>query len=456
MWFLFLVLVQVLLLSLVLDTLVAAYSTDHEEVEEAFMTEKVSGVVKSFETLTKHTGEEGISKETFLNFAMEIGRSPRCRMFSRRTAEIMFQVVDRDQGGYIDELEFTTICGVMQYEFWVTRQNSFIFYRFPHFWHGEFAWFREKVSNGSFDWLMNVVLLFNLMLVVLETVWDLYGWNEPTLMENLEFIFSFIYVAEVALRLSVESFGMYWSTRANQFDFFTTWALLASSVIETLIQEEGGTTNVKRYMNILRLLRLLRVLKQLKRLKAVQFMVNTISKLVTASKDILMLLGVVTFFFTTLSVQLWGGLLYVGNPNLEGTLYVESKYYVFNFNDFLSAVGVWVVMLLCKYVPKFAYAISATSGIHGSWIIFPMFYIFGVSIVFELVKAFTIEIFIDLNKKRGVKEEEFEALKELQEDLAQTDEFLHYRMVGDVMVQEKLNERVREYVAHHTPKSTPG
>lgn len=303
---------------------------------------------------------------------------------------------------------------------------------------------------------MNVVLLFNLMLVVLETVWDLYGWNEPTLMENLEFIFSFIYVAEVALRLSVESFGMYWSTRANQFDFFTTWALLASSVIETLIQEEGGTTNVKRYMNILRLLRLLRVLKQLKRLKAVQFMVNTISKLVTASKDILMLLGVVTFFFTTLSVQLWGGLLYVGNPNLEGTLYVESKYYVFNFNDFLSAVGVWVVMLLCKYVPKFAYAISATSGIHGSWIIFPMFYIFGVSIVFELVKAFTIEIFIDLNKKRGVKEEEFEALKELQEDLAQTDEFLHYRMVGDVMVQEKLNERVREYVAHHTPKSTPG
>merc|ERR1719230_1016146 len=163
---------------------------------------------------------------------------------------------------------------------------------------------------------MNYVLMVNLLLVVNESVYDLYGWSETVLMENLELTFSFIYVMEVGLMLSVYSFGQYWSLRSNQFDFCTTWLLLGSSVLDEVASSSSGS-NVKRYMNILRLLRLLRVIKQLKRLEEVQFMVTTISTLVTASQDILSLLCILLFFFASMSVQLWGGLLYVDNPLLE-------------------------------------------------------------------------------------------------------------------------------------------
>ena len=51
-------------------------------------------------------------------------------------------------------------------------------------------------------------------------------------------------------------------------------------------------------------------------------------------------------------------------------------------------------MLLCEYKAEFTDAIAKTSQIPFSWSIFFIFYVFAVSIVFELVKAFTIEVAI--------------------------------------------------------------
>merc|ERR1719158_1131648 len=109
-------------------------------------------------------------------------------------------------------------------------------------------------------------------------------------------------------------------------------------------------------------------------------------RLISASTDILTLLGVVLFFFTNLGVQAFGGGLYEANPLLKETEYLEKKWIVFNFNDVPMSFGLWVVCLLCEYVPAFAEAVDNTSDIPLAWLIFPVFYICGVSIVFELVK----------------------------------------------------------------------
>merc|ERR1719198_372696 len=101
-------------------------------------------------------------------------------------------------------------------------------------------------------------------------------------MKFLELAFSLLYLGEVTLKLAVKSCEEYFADRANIFDFFTTWLLLGTSVL----QEEGGA-ELSRYANVLRLLRLLRVVKQLKSLPAVQFMVSTMVKLISASTDIL-------------------------------------------------------------------------------------------------------------------------------------------------------------------------
>merc|ERR1719236_158040 len=142
-------------------------------------------------------------------------------------------------------------------------------------------------------------------------------------MSQLDVVFSVSYAFEVFGKLAVYSFEYYWSERANQFDFWTTWLLLSTCLLQGVLA---------RYANLLRLLRLLRVLKQLKTLKSVQFMMSTIQQLVICSKDILTLLGVVVYFFTSLGCQLWGGLLYNSNPQLAGSEYLKNKWAVLNFN----------------------------------------------------------------------------------------------------------------------------
>lgn len=422
LWLVFLVIVHVLLLSLVLDTLVSAYTKLTEENEEECNTEKVDGIEQAFNTLAGVSemteGTDEITKETFMEFATEFSRSPVTVDITEEQAEIIFDKVDADQQGTISRDEFFEICGVMALKFTITKKDSPVKEEFPELWNNrKFVYLRELVESGKFDdWFMNAVLIVNLMLVVIETSYDLDHLPEPTYCKKLELMFSFIYLTECGLKLCVWSWEEYSSLRANIFDFTTTWLLLGSSILEEVA---GSATSLKRYMNVLRLLRLVRVIKQLKKIPQVIFMVSTISRLVTEAKDILTLLLVVMYFFTMLSVQLFGGLLYKSNPALEESEYKEAEYWVLNFNDFLMAFGAWVVMLLCEYKAEFTDAIYKTSDIPGSYTLFFIFYVFAVSIIFELVKAFTIEVFVTLHaenheaekKKRERKTKRMKAIK---------------------------------------------
>lgn len=357
----------------------------------------------------------------------------------------------------IDVHGFVDICSVMQYDFWTTAKYSLLKDYYPKLWrHDKFTRVRMAVEDGTFDMLMNIVLIFNLLLVITETAHDLNhvsdGEPEPPLMDYLELSFSFFYVGEIVTKLSVMAWGEYTSDRSNIFDFTTTWLLLGTSVVEMLGGNNGA---LKRYMNILRLLRLVRMMKGLKRLPAVVFMMNTTAKLIVRAKDILTFLGVVTFFFTTLSVQIWGGLLYQGNPDLlarqvngtevEQTGYAEENMWVLNFNDFLNAFGVWVVSLLCEYNPAFPEAIAVVSPTPLTWMVFGIFYLLAVSIVFELVKAFTIEVFMDLQKKKNQPEGgKTDTLTELNKEFEMKGLKLHFRMLGDDSAEDKMMEKLDE------------
>jgi hypothetical protein len=453
LWLVFLVLVHVLLLNLVLDTLVAAYMTYAEELEEKTIEEKVDGIQQAFHTLCDAVGESGehkeISKQTFLEFVREFSRSPRTRVIKDDTAEIMLHCVDKDSTGRVGQREFCDLTGVMLYDFWTTRTHAVFKESAPGCWNSAIyqAWV-SCVEQGYFDIFMNWVLTINLCLVVIEGYFDLEKLTEPKILESLELYFSLAYVMEFVLKMTVFSWAQYWANRSNQFDFFTTWLLLGSSMADELAAEGGSmASEIKRYANVLRLLRLLRIMKQLKRFPAVTLMVETIIRLVYASKDILSLLGVVMFFFTTLAVQLWGGLMYNSAPELEESEWVEKKHFVLNFNDVPMSFGVWVVSLICEYVPELPEAIEMIDHRKPySWLVFNMYYVFAVSIVFELVMAFTIEVFMELRKRMKVAHEdkELEAITELIDMFAKQGQTLHYRIVGDASVQEKIVEALEE------------
>jgi len=447
LWLLFLILVQVLLLNLVLDTLVSAYMDYQESHEEEVVGERIKGVQVAFQTLLEVEPNEdrNISKNTFLEFVKAYGSSPMANSMDASSSNIIFRLVADEHRQTLDFGSFCTICSMLECRIFCTRTYSCLKSCCPCLWDtGAFTWFRGKVESGAFGTFMNYVLLVNLFLVITETVYDLNDMAETALMENLELIFSLIYVSEVLLNLSVYSWEQYWSLNSNRFDFVTTWLLLASAILQELTDSGGAGANLKRYMNILRLLRLLRVVKQLKRLTSVQFMVETITTIAVASQEILSLLGAVMFFFTTLSVQLWGGVLYRTNPAIEGSEYAEKKWFVLNFNDVPMAFGAWVVMLLCEYVPAFSDVIASASSMSHSWVVFVIFYVCAVSVVFELVKAFTIEVFLKLRKEWGSEEGDFEKLLEIQEEFKHQGLTLHYYASGTEIEAEKFIEGYEE------------
>lgn len=406
LWLIFLVIVHVLLLSLVLDTLVSAYTKLTETNDEEGNKEKVDGIQQAFFTLSKATGDGNeVSKAAFLEFAAEFSKSPRTQDVGEDQARIVFAKVDKDDNGSVGKEEFFQVCGAMKLTFLITTKDSPVKDVFPGLWNSKpFQCLKEWIDDGRFDGrIMTTVLSINLILVCVETTYDLNHIPEASYCKKLELIFSFIYLTECGLKLCVWSWAEYRATMANTFDFVTTWLLLGSSVLEEVA---GSAGSLKRYMNVLRLLRLVRVIKQLKNIPRVIFMVSTITRLVTEAKDILTLLLVVVYFFTMLSVQLFGGLLYKTNKALEETEYSEADFWVLNFNDFLMAFGAWVVMLLCEFKLEFVDAIKRTSKIPGAWVIFYIFYVFAVSIIFELVKAFTIEVFVTLHRENHEKEAE--------------------------------------------------
>jgi len=292
------------------------------------------------------------------------------------------------------------VCILLQSKIWVTDKNSPLKARAPHLWSSpHFARLRAAVweprEAPALDDLMNWVLLLNLLVVVAQFANGQSG--SPLWMQVCDTLFTIIYVGEVAVKLAVKSFGEYWSAPANRFDFFTTWLLSGAAVLKHV---PGAAQNLSHYANMLRLLRLLRVVKKLKQYPSFQFMVSTTVRMVQAAGDILSLLGVVLFFFLTFSVNVFGGVLYEGNPKLEGSAYAESNYGVFNFNDSVMAFGTWFMLLLCEYSSELADGL-ALGAPHGevSWLVFPAFYLVGVAIIFEVLKAFTIESFLALKEE---------------------------------------------------------
>eukprot|EP00928_Gymnodinium_smaydae_P014766 TRINITY_DN15428_c0_g5_i1.p1 TRINITY_DN15428_c0_g5~~TRINITY_DN15428_c0_g5_i1.p1 ORF type:complete len:1554 (-),score=231.41 TRINITY_DN15428_c0_g5_i1:177-4838(-) len=445
-WLLYLLIAQVLLLNLVVDAFVSAYLKNSEELEEEQAETQAHQIYSAFQSLSG--GTQHIAKDVFLEFTSTLSRSPIMKPLKPEIAEAMY-----DHVGTMSKDTFCDICNVLQSKVWLVGRDSFVKRCAPCLWRSSrFQWVHDIVwypkEAPAFDVFMNWVLTFNLVLIVVESYLNANAYTVPSWVHILSRGFTWSYVVEVLVKLSVKSFAEYWSSPANQFDFYTTWLLLGATLLKYL-PIAGLQGNLSHYANILRLLRLVRIIKQLKKYPSVQFMAFVVVRMVEASGDILALLGTMMFFFVTFSVNFFGGLLYEGNPRLAGLAYEEKHWFIFNYNDSLMAFSTWFTSLLEEYVPAQAEAVQNAVPVWGdvAWYTLPLFYVIGVSILFEVLVAFTVETFLALKEQLdGDEEKEDEeeverrgkAAKRIQEamiqhvqnKLAEDGERLHYTTRG--------------------------
>merc|ERR1712039_408356 len=97
---------------------------------------------------------------------------------------------------------------------------------------------------------------------------------------------------------------------------------------------------------------------------------------------------------------------------MGGTEYKEKHWYVFNFNDMFMATALWFNQVLCEYVPTCTDAIYKTSNHPDlAWLIFPAFYFIGCAILYELLLAFTVQVFFDTKEEFYSDEENKEQIQ---------------------------------------------
>eukprot|EP00451_Oxyrrhis_marina_P019561 CAMPEP_0204358682 /NCGR_PEP_ID=MMETSP0469-20131031/36697_1 /ASSEMBLY_ACC=CAM_ASM_000384 /TAXON_ID=2969 /ORGANISM="Oxyrrhis marina" /LENGTH=1570 /DNA_ID=CAMNT_0051346597 /DNA_START=15 /DNA_END=4727 /DNA_ORIENTATION=- len=432
LWFVCLFLSNFLFLNLILAMVFETYQRKFSKAMKKVFQNRSLSVKKVYQILDDASPEDGITQQTFLQLTQAYEQSAMAPKFKESDIAYIFQFLDPDGAGHgrLNESKFQSVASALQYKFWIAPMRNVLEIKHPGWYEKgllksvkDMVWHGTQTGEPSrLDGYMNYVLLLNAVVVVAESVQDLQHVSKyDEIFTAIEFAFSWAYVVEFAILISAMSWAEYTSNSARLFDFVTTWLLFGVSMAYYLpfadVQGE-----LMRYANMLRLLRLIRVIKSLKRLPKVAFMFKCVSTLLVSATDILQFLLVIVYVYAAIGCTLFGGLLYQGNDDLEGTEYNELKYFAFNFNDMLSGCALWFVNMLCEYGAPFADGVHEALSPNSKmfWLLFPMFYFSVVILAFELVSAFTIETFVALTGEQPESEDEEKLAEHEQEEVKLT------------------------------------
>ena len=155
-----------------------------------------------------------------------------------------------------------------------------------------------------------------------------------TWWEVLELGFTLIYNCEMLLKMLVHGVSRYWKTWRNRFDGSISLGSLAAEVI-LIVPWVYNDPALIRFIMFVRLLRILRVLNDINEFHNI---FAAFFQLVPAFSRLVAVLFLITVLFGQIGIPLFGGKIYEGAPQLNGTSFAASNYFANNFNDCGSAM----------------------------------------------------------------------------------------------------------------------
>ncbi|XP_019194318.1 PREDICTED: two pore calcium channel protein 1A-like [Ipomoea nil] len=334
-----------------------------------------------------------LNKEQCIRLFEELNKYRSLPKISRDDFELIFDELDDTRDFKIDLDEFFDLCNAISLRF--QKEDSLpVFETFPNVYHSTTSEkLREFVRSTMFEYIIMFILVINFVAVVIETTLDIADSSSQTFWQKVEFVFGWLYVIEMALKIYTYGFENYWRDGQNRFDFVVTWVIVIGETT-TFVAPDGETflSNGEwiRYLLIARMLRLIRLLMHVRSYRA---FVATFLTLIPSLMPYLGTIFCVLCFYCSLGLQIFGGMVNAGNPNLDGTDLSDNDYLLFNFNDYPNGMVTLFNLLVMGNWQLWMQSYKELTGTSWSYVYFISFYVITVLWLLNLIVAFVLEAF---------------------------------------------------------------
>ncbi|KAK4342344.1 hypothetical protein RND71_038160 [Anisodus tanguticus] len=320
--------------------------------------------------------------------------------------ELIFNELDDNGDFKIDLDEFADLCTAIALKF--EKEDSLpIFEAYPSFYHSPASEkLRDFVRGVMFEYIIVFILLVNLGAVIVETTLDMQNNSAQTFWQKVEIAFGWLYVIEMALKVYTYGFGNYWRDGQNRFDFVITWVIVIEEMT-TLVDLDGlsfmSNGNWIRYLLIARMLRFIRFLLHIEQCRA---FVATFFSLMYSLLPYLGTIFCILCIYCSLGLQIFGGIVNTGNPNLNQTDLARYEYPFVNcespctvFFQFIgdgnlatSDAGISYYQVADNLLLTFQ-SYKELTGTSWTYVYFFSFYLIVVLWLLNLIIVFVLEAF---------------------------------------------------------------
>ena len=365
-----------------------------------------------------------IDRETIMALFLILNQDfPEIRTLSNEETMILFGFLDQDGSSTITLDEFLEFGNVLLLEFIkASDYTTYVEQNYPDLFKSRpYQAFSSIVRSEGFEYAIDVLLVLNAIVIGIQSYPELSGQpvaldshysdgHIDTIWEMMESIFTMIYVVEVLVKVTVHGWREYRESARNMFDcFITVLALLATAYV--YYPNAYSDSRLIRFIVMARVLRLLRILTAM---RPFQLIGSISAEILPAAASVLQFLFFLMYFFATLGVCLYGGMITRdpqnplaykllgegGNDSNTNTTsgtggndFVDNDYWANNFNDVLSGINVLFNLLVVNNWTNCEIGFEAVTGAKWVRLFFLSFHVLGVILVNNLVIAFIINAF---------------------------------------------------------------
>ncbi|XP_019159383.1 PREDICTED: two pore calcium channel protein 1A-like [Ipomoea nil] len=334
-----------------------------------------------------------LNKKQCIRLFEELNNYRTLPRISREDFELIFDELDDTRDFKVDLGEFSDLTKAIALKF--QKEDSLpCFERYSNIYHSPASEkLRDFVRSSKFEYTIVFILVINFVAVVIESTLDIADSSAQTFWQKIEFVFGWLYVVEMALKIYTYGFENYWRIGQNRFDFVITWVIVIGETA-TFAAPNGLTflSNGEwiRYLLIARMLRLIRLLLQVRSYRA---FVATFLTLVPSLMPYLGTVFCILCIYCSLGLQIFGGLVNSGNSKLKETDLADNDYLLFNFNDYPNGMVTLFNLLVMGNWQLWMQSYIDLTGTWWTCIYFVSFYVISVLWLLNLIIAFVLEAF---------------------------------------------------------------